>query len=224
VSRLAAGDLVSALGDSEVDMSYPPFVVSFAATAIIASSVHSQTLVRVDQPSTPRAVTLIYEPESGNLSLDTGGELLTSFLIGSKEGILTGTPRSYTRFADDLLGCITPEGDLACTVGDYKTLFIGEFDGGGFGNLDFETIAEPNLTAEFLLTDVEAVGGFLGGGALDKHLSTSPHLYIVPEPSSMLLCVGGFIGLLAFGRQFTIASDQHRPAAGCRRRGSGIAA
>lgn len=61
-----------------------------------------------------------------------------------------------------------------------------------------------------------------GGGALGKQVSTSPHPFILPEPSSMLICFGGCIGILAFGRHFTFACRQHRPAAGCRRRDSGM--
>ena len=188
-------------------------IMSCVIAILVASAAYSDTLFRVDQPSTPGAVTLIYEPDTGNLSLDTGGEFLTSFYIVSQEQILTGTPSSYLAHNHDCIGgFFTVEGDLSCTTGDPSNLFAARLGGASFGNLDLETIVEPQLTAQFLMTDLEVEAFFLGGGEADKFVPTSPHLFIVPEPASMISCLSGVILLLIFGRRFAAS---HQPRNNC---------
>ena len=58
--------------------------------------------------------------------------------------------------------------------------------GGGFGSISFGTAAQAELSQEFLLSDLTAIGSLSGGGPLGE----VDLIYLpVPEPSTLVLAV-----------------------------------
>ena len=68
--------------------------------------------------------------------------------------------------------------------------------GGSFGSLSFGNVAQTGLSEEFVLNDLTVVGSLAGGGEL-----RSVDLRYVPEPSTMLLIVIGFVGVASCARR-----------------------
>ena len=68
--------------------------------------------------------------------------------------------------------------------------------GSSFGSLSFGNVAQPGLSADFVLNDLTAVGSLAGGGDLGN-----VDLIYVPEPSAALLSLLGVLGVIAWRRR-----------------------
>ncbi len=160
----------------------------------------ADSLTRIDDPSTPQAVTLVYEPNTGRLSLDTGGERLTVLEIQSQAGNLTGAADTYIFPGIDCGfggGTFNPNGSLSCAQGGPNKW--GAVGIHGFANLDLERIAQRNLSADELINDLDVMAAFVGGGGAGKFVHSSPHQFIVPELSSAVRLLFWILVLVANG-------------------------
>ena len=127
-------------------------------------------------------VSLLYDPSSGSLVLDTDeSTLLSSINIDSESGLF--------------------DGELAIQLGEFDTytpgnLFKATFSE-GFGDLDFGKALLPGLSAEQLLGDLQITGSYASGGFLEN-----VNVQVVPEPSSstLLAIAMSFLGLLRIRR------------------------
>ena len=124
-----------------------------------------------DVDATGLTATLVYNPTTGNLGVETPNGLeLTSISIDSDSGIFSGT-------AENLGGTF----DLSSGESLFKATF-----GSSFGTTNFGAVAEPGLSLEFLRDDLTIVGSRLGGGALGE-----VDLLFIPEPATWILLVLG---------------------------------
>ncbi len=139
------------------------------------------------------ASTLIYDPATGNVSLDSQGQRIVSMVVDSTSGIFTGQrPPSLNGEFD---------------VFRSKRLF--KFDASGFGNVDFGAAAAKGLTEAALLRDLCVAGSLPAGeslsgvrlksaqGALLKLCDTTPLLDAsVPPPASVVALYNPYSGQL----------------------------
>ena len=145
---------------------------------------------------------IIYDSRTGEVAVDVAtGRELTSIEIDSAAGIFTGDPASNV---DGLFDNHTPDNLFKATFGE------------SFGSFSFGNVAQPGLSEAFMLEDLTVLGT-LNGDGLGALRDVDLVYFPVPEPSSIALLAVGIAALLRTQRQ-------QRPAAVCRRRGSGIAA
>jgi len=146
-------------------------------------SASAQQLTIVDVPFTPRAVTLVYDPLTGGLSGNSGGEPVGHLEILSREG----------NFNYSSLPCFgLPKPGLPCRSSS-RVLFLE------VGN-EIESIDPPleyaaGMTPSGVVDDLSVSGSFGISNEfvdLDEFVASSPHLFIVPETRSNGLT---FLGL-----------------------------
>jgi len=118
------------------------------------------------------AITMIYDPETGNLGIETNGSLVSTLELDSASGVLTGQrPRDF---------CLAPL-EFICT--SPHTAFILKTD--GFGETDFGPMVTPDLGLE-LANDLTVRGSLLPVSDLTNFGQfTAPNLTIVPEPTNL---------------------------------------
>ena len=118
-----------------------------------------------------------YDPNTGQLWVDApAGNELTSINIDSAAGIFTGAP------ALNLGGSFDNDADA--------NIFKATF-GSSFAAISFGNVAQSGLSEQLVLNDLTVVGSLAGGGDLGE-----VDLIYVPEPSTLLLLVLGFAGLI----------------------------
>ena len=129
-------------------------------------------------------VLLVYDAETGEVAISPPfGKELTSVHIESNSGIFTGS------VADKLDGPFDVDTD--------ESLFRATL-ASSFGALSFGAVSQPQLSEEFLLSDLSVEGSFEGGGFLgDVQLAYIP----IPEPSSVILMFGLLTTWLVLGRR-----------------------
>lgn len=102
---------------------------------------------------------------------------LSSIRIASRGGIFTGDP------ADHLI--LPPTG---FDIDDDDVIFKSTI-GGSFGSLSLGNVAEPGLSQNFLLGDLDVMGSLAGGGELGP-----VDLIFVPEPSTAVIAIAALVG------------------------------
>ena len=82
-----------------------------------------------------------------------------------------------------------------------------KFDPAGFTDIDFGPIYPPNMDGDNdgngkpdIWDDLMVQGSLLEGGGLNRELESSPHLFIVPEPSSIALLIMSLLCVRCRGR------------------------
>lgn len=139
------------------------------------------------------ASTFIYDPATGNVSVDSQGERIVSMVVDSTSGIFTGQrPTSLNGEFD---------------VFRSKRLF--KFDANGFQNVDFDAAAARGLTETALLRDLCVAGSLPAGerlsgvrlnsaqGPLLKQCDTTPLTDgAVPPPASVVAFYNPYTGQL----------------------------
>ncbi len=140
-------------------------------------------------PRTPGAATLLYDFQTGNYTVNGGGERISTWEHRDMPGLFD---------CPQLPVVVLPGLFDVCSS---NKLF--KLDPEGFEEVDFGNILPPGLTFD----DINGVGtirgSFLPEGGLDRNVATSPHLYIanIPEPSSMTLMGLGMLGILGMRRR-----------------------
>ena len=124
---------------------------------------------------------MIDDSTTGELGVDTPlGTELTSINIGSAASIFHGSAAQHL------------DGPFHHAAAD--RVFLAAF-GSSFGSLSFGNIAREGLAENVMLNGLTVVGSLSGGvdfGDVD--------LIYIPEPSSLLLALLGFVGLLHWRR------------------------
>ena len=126
-------------------------------------------------------ISLIYNPETGNLSLDAAGKQVTTLEMLSAAGNFTGTA------AD---GLVAPPFDVFSP----KKYFL--LKTAGIGDTDLGNALPTGLGADALAADLTVQGSVKpqgGLGAVDLH--------VVPEPTSLALIGAGLLGMLSIRRK-----------------------
>ena len=125
-------------------------------------------------------IVLEYDPQTGDIVVDSENQILTSFQLTSEENIFT------TGHGESLNGIFD--------VDRADKIFKLNVD--GFSELRLESLAPAGLSEDFLLTDLSIDGSLLGGGGLEN-----VRLSMVPEPSGLLILLAGLVLLRPlFGR------------------------
>ena len=96
---------------------------------------------------------IVYDPLTGELAIDSPDQSLTSMSIDSSTGVFTGDPIPL-----EILGGVF---DIDSDQGIFKATF-----GRSFQSLSFGNVALTNLSSSFLLSDLTAIGSLEGGGTL----------------------------------------------------------
>jgi hypothetical protein len=122
---------------------------------------------------------IVYDAKTGELAVDApAGTELTSISVDSSAGVFTAQP------AQNLGGSFDNDAD--------GNIFKATF-GSSFGSLSFGNVAQPGLSEEFVVGDLNVVGSLSGGG----DLGVVDLVYVpVPEPAGILLAVVGIVALL----------------------------
>ena len=116
--------------------------LTIACLFAVASATKAEpvSFIASDSPSTPDAVTMVYDPTDGNVSVDTGGLQFSTLEIVSEAGIWTGPVPSaissgepFNVFRPDKLFLLARE---------------------GMGNVDFGPAATGGISREALIADL----------------------------------------------------------------------
>ena len=119
-------------------------------------------------------VSIVYDPESGNVQIDAGGNQLSGIQIVSDSNIFDTADQ-----AQNLGGPF----DVNRADKIAKAVF-----GESFGDLDFGNIARTGQSEAFLAADLTATGTLSPSGSLS---ADDIDLIVIPEPASVgLLCIG----------------------------------
>ncbi|MCA9148320.1 MAG: PEP-CTERM sorting domain-containing protein [Planctomycetales bacterium] len=160
--------------------------IAFAAALLLMMAAVDSTLAKnltlVDSPFTDQALTLIYDPTDGTLSVNSGGEKLSTLIVTRA----TGTFRTSQIAAE------------CSTILDVSANRIFVLKTAGVSNLNCGTVLPTDMSASELLADLDVDGSLLPSGAIDQYVNSSPHLYVVPEPSTCALL--SLAGILAASR------------------------
>lgn len=160
-------------------------VVAFTIALVAVSSTIAQAempLVSVADHLTDDAITLIYDANDGNMSVEANSQMISTFELVSASGVLTGTTPDI----------VLPPFDVHTPV----KFFILKTD--GIGDTDFGPIAAAGMGDE-LAADLTLNGSILPAGNLGTpNLAVIP---VVPEPASFGLAGIAFLGLAAIRRR-----------------------
>ena len=127
---------------------------------------------------------LVYNPSTGELSVDPAvGKNLTSINIESAGSKFIGP---YTPKPPVLSGSF----DNFAANNIFKATF-----GSNFGAVSFGNVLPTGLNLATLVGDMTVVGSLDGGGPLG-----AVDMYVIPEPSTMILLGLAMIGLLVARR------------------------
>ena len=141
-----------------------------------------------DNPDVADAVVTIYDPATGDLSSQSNGLTMTSYQITS------GSDAFNVDNIDPSFGVNDPFKVIA--PGKLFTLQTG-----GVTEVPMGNVLAPGLTADALLADLETDGSLSPSGTHADAAGGGPFLYIVPEPSSILLTLCGLLGMLSLRRK-----------------------
>ena len=165
-------------------------ILSVVVSTILVSDAYAQLdlsrpFTMVEEPATPKAATAVYDPATGNLSVNSDIPITTWEVKSAGAKFIPGNVRE---------GAMSSDFDLIKEAKWFK------FDPAGFTNIDFGPIYPPNMDSDGdgngtadIWDDLLVQGSLLDGGALNREVASSPHLFIVPEPSGLALLA---IGLL----------------------------
>ena len=166
------------------------FAVVVAALFICTlASVASAQGLTLGGASTPDAVSLIYDPATGNLSMDSGSVSVTTLEVKSAGSMFDAAKANET-------GQFVPPFDVASAAKLFRLTT------NGVNSLNFgDGVLPTGLSADALLADLSVNGSIKPSGGLGNAPGGGPYLYVVPEPSSILLAACGLLGVLGLRRK-----------------------
>ncbi len=162
-------------------------------------------LTMTDNPNTPNATTITYDPSNGFFQASGSGVTQTSIDLRSKSGIF-----NIAAPGGDGSSGIRPKGEGP---------FVGLFDVSspskvfvlatppGYCCLNYASADGLNIPAgtadiaAFLMEDLTVDGSLNPSGALTAAPGGGPYLFVVPEPSSIALACCGLLGLMGLRRR-----------------------
>ena len=154
---------------------------------VVAQNPTSPTLT--DSPDSDDGLTLVYDPEDGNLGLR-----VSSFWVGEQLTLTTLEIESQGEL-------FIPEGcqNLDGVFDVCRPHKIAKITSTGFGSLSFGNVLPTGLSGEVLVADL------LADLAIREHCLVAPcpveiYLYVVPEPSPLTLLGIGVLGLIKIRR------------------------
>ncbi|MCA9200768.1 MAG: hypothetical protein KDA87_24685, partial [Planctomycetales bacterium] len=161
-------------------------LASLAAVLMMASVSMGQKAPVGAGETAADVLSLVYSPDTGNLSIDLGsggaGALanLTTLEIRSAGGNFTGTR----------------PGNLGGLFDVFNANKLFKLDPAGYGNLDFGPAMAKNLSGDALVADLLVDGSFVGGGGVGSVPVALVHPdFMVPEPSSMVMVALGLLSV-----------------------------
>lgn len=119
-------------------------------------------------------ITVVYDPKTGEIQIDTDAQLLTSIQLTSEDHIF--------------LQGMGIELDGVFDIDRPEKIFKLAVD--GFSDLNLGPIAPTGLSADYLAADLNLDGSMLGGGGLDN-----VNLLVVPEPNALVLMLMALLWL-----------------------------
>jgi hypothetical protein len=133
-------------------------------------------------------VSLIYNPNTGNVFLDAAGQQISTLEIISPSGYLTGIHPD----------CLPVPIMTHCGEELPWKLFLLRTQ--GMGDRDLGEVFTPGLPLHVLAAELEVNGSVLPSGSVNSAPWGPVDLGIVPEPSGMVFLGGGLLGLLRLRR------------------------
>jgi hypothetical protein len=164
--------------------------VALAALSVclMATAVHAGEFTRSTDGTVTNGVVVTYDPGSGNLSYDGNGIMISSLELKSAGGWFDAT-----KVNSDVIS------------GPFDLINSGKFfklvTPPGIASVDVGPVLPAGLTAEALLAEIEVDGSLVPIGKLPDAAGGGPYLYVVPEPSSLVLVFCGLLGLLGLRRK-----------------------
>lgn len=141
-------------------------------------------------------ITLVYDPASGNLSLDAAGKELTALEVKSVGANFSNHAGSHPLMLNGLFDIYTP-----------AKLFVLKPAPNQFGDTNFGNILPTGMTKDQIGADLTASGALYPSGGLG-----TVDLMYVPEPSSLYLLAIGSMSLLRARRPRRVGSIKRQPA------------
>ncbi len=175
--------------------------------SLLASNVRAAQapLTLTDNPNTPNATTITYDPTNGFFQVSGSGINQTSIDLRSKSGIF-----NIAAPGGDGSSGIRPKGEAPFTglfdVSTPNKLFVLATPP-GYCCLNYASADGLNIPAgtsdllAFLLADLTIDGSLNPSGALSDAPGGGPYLYGCPEPSGLTLLAIGLGGLMGMRRR-----------------------
>jgi hypothetical protein len=194
-------------------------VLVLALISIRPRRANAEPFVLTDNPAPPDAVVMSYDPASGFVHVKANGVnvdgdplAMATLLIESRFHLLDLPVEPYLSLA-----CRPGPPFFHCFDGLPREVFA--FFPEGTDELPYGPILPPGLSADWLLADLGVDGTFLRSGRLKAAPGGGPYLYIVPEPTGLLMLVTGFAVLVCLSscNGLTATSVENAAAAGGRR-------
>jgi hypothetical protein len=165
------------------------FSLAVLALVVMTTAAGAGTFTRSDNPATPNAATVTYDPATGALGYWGNGTLISTMELKSASSMFI--PGGVND------GVISGPFDVMSTAKFFKLATDG------VTGVDVGTILPPGLSADAIMADLQVDGSIKPSGKLDAAAGGGPYLYVnvVPEPSSVALVCCGLLGLLGLRRK-----------------------
>lgn len=165
------------------------FAVALAAltTCSVATVAHADEFQPTDNPNVPDAIVVTYDPQSGEVFASGNGTIFTSLELKSANGLLR----------PDMVN----EGVASGPFDVNNTSKFFKLATEGLAELSIGTIAPAGMSMAQFMDEMKVDGSILPSGRLPNAAGGGPFLYVVPEPSSLILVFCGLLGLLGLRRK-----------------------
>jgi hypothetical protein len=159
-------------------------IARYTAFAVAALIFASSSIVNASP------VSVIYDPASGNLSLDSPSRSVTTFEAKSAGNLFI--PGNVAP------GVIAPPFDLITPA----KLFKLSAGAGAYNSIDFGNVLPGGLGGDAIAADMSISGSLTPDGSGNNALDAGGlDIVVVPEPSSILLVGFGLMALLGLRRR-----------------------
>jgi hypothetical protein len=161
-------------------------MLAVAAMTALTAAAEAGTFTPVFEPATPNAVTVTYDPGTGNLSYAGNGTLITVIELRSAGSL----------FIPENLTIWVSRGPFGVFT---RNKFFDLITAGTHG-ADFGPVLPPGLSVDAILADITIDGSIKPAGKLWDAPGGGPYLFWVPEPTGLVLGCCGLLSLLGLRR------------------------